>query len=113
MDRIAERKQIAREVLDEIAAIRTTSRFTMRTQYLFDDEHGQYMLHKYGWRGERRIYGVVAHLEIAADGKIWIHHDGTGLDLAEMLMSRGVPQQEIVMAFHHELMRANTGFAVA
>ena len=107
------RKQLAREVLNEIGAIRTASRFTMRPQYLLDDEHGQYMLHKYGWRGERRIYDVVAHLEIAEDGKIWPHRDGTGLNLAEMLMSRGVPQKEIVMAFYHELRRADTGFAVA
>ena len=105
-------KLIAKQLLEEVGAIRSTSRFLMRTQYLFDDEHGQYMLHKYGWKGERRIYGNIAHLEIASDGKIWLHHDGTGLELANILVDKGIPKSEIVLAFHPEYVREDTGFAI-
>ncbi len=98
----------------DIGRIRTISRFTMRTQYLFDDEHGQYMLHKYGWKTpSRRIYGMVAHLEIAEDGKIWLHHDGTGLELANILVDKGVKKSDIILAFHPEMVREDTGFGVA
>lgn len=113
MDKLSKHKKIARELLEEIGNIRTISRHTMRTQYLFDDEHGQYMLHKYGWRGERRIYGNVAHLEIAENGKIWLHHDGTGLKIPYLLMDKGVDKMDIVLAFHPEYVRPDKGFAVA
>ncbi|MFK7949662.1 MAG: element excision factor XisI family protein, partial [Saprospiraceae bacterium] len=69
MDRITERKKIVKEILEDVGKIRTKSRFLMRTQYLFDDVHGQYMLYKYGWGNQGRIYGNVAHFEIAEDGK--------------------------------------------
>lgn len=114
MDKITKHKKIAREVLEEVGTIRTKARFLMRTQYLFDDEHGQYMLYKYGWKSSsRRIYGNVAHLEIAEDGKIWLHHDGTGLELANILVEKGVAKSDIVLAFHPEIVREDTGFAIA
>lgn len=113
MEKIAKYKMLLRELLEEIGSKRELSRFTMRNQYLFDDQHGQYMIHKYGWKGARRIYGIVAHFELAEDGKIWLHHDGTGMELANVLVERGVPKSDIVLAFHPEYVREDTGFAIA
>jgi hypothetical protein len=113
MDRIIERKKIVKEILEEVGKIRTTSRFLMRTQYLFDDEHGQYMLYKYGWGNQGRIYGNVAHFEITADGKIWVHHDGTSLELVQQLLDKGIPKSEIVIAYKPEYVRGELGFAVS
>ena len=112
MDKIARHKQLVRQLLEEVGKKREVSRLTMRNQYLFDEEHGQYMIHKYGWRGARRIYGIVAHFEIAANGKIWLHHDGTGLELANILVERGVDKMDIVLAFQPEYVREDTGFGV-
>lgn len=113
MDRIEKYKKLVREILEKIGQKREVSRFTMRNQYLFDDEHGQYMIHKYGWKGNKRIYGIVVHFEIAKNGKIWLHHDGTGLEIVNVLVERGVPKDDIVLAFHPEYVREDTGFAVA
>ncbi|MEN0006279.1 MAG: element excision factor XisI family protein [Bacteroidota bacterium] len=113
MDKVARHKKIAKEVLEEVAAIRTKSRFVMRTQKLYDDIHGQYMLHKYGWKRSSRIYGMIAHLEIAEDGKIWLHHDGTGLELAYVLVNKGISKKDIVLAFQPEYAREDLGFALA
>lgn len=115
MDKVSKHKKIARQLLEEVGNIRTQSRFLMRTQYLFDDEHSNYMLYKYGWKDDnsRRIYGNVAHLEVADDGKIWLHHDGTGLELANILIEKGVVKSDIILAFHPEYVRADTGFGVA
>ena len=85
----------------------------MRTQKLYDDEHVQYMLHKYGWKNSGRIYGMIAHLEIAQNGKIWLHHDGTGLELPYILIEKGVSKQDIVLAFQPEYARQDLGFALA
>ncbi|MFK7948547.1 MAG: element excision factor XisI family protein, partial [Saprospiraceae bacterium] len=89
------------------------SRFLMRTQYLFDDVHGQYMLYKYGWGNQGRIYGNVAHFEIAEDGKIWVHHDGTSLELVQQLLDKGIPKSEIVIAYQPDYVREELGFAVS
>jgi hypothetical protein len=51
------------------------------------------------------------HLDIKGE-KIWIHHDGTEIDIADELVKLGVPKSDIVLAFHEPLVRQYTGFAV-
>ncbi|WP_419183637.1 XisI protein [Scytonema hofmannii] len=57
------------------------------------------------------VYGCVLHLDIKGE-KIWIHHDGTEIGIADELVKLGVPKSDIVLAFHELLMRQYTGFAV-
>ena len=45
-------------------------------QTIFDAEHDHYQLLYVGWRGNKREFGCILHLDIK-DGKIWIQHDGT------------------------------------
>jgi hypothetical protein len=33
-------------------------------------------------------------------GKIWVQHDGTEDAIADQLVEKGVPKQEIVLAYH-------------
>jgi hypothetical protein len=39
------------------------------------------------WRNERRYYSCFLHLEVADTGKIWIHHDGINLIIAEKIIT--------------------------
>ncbi|WP_422387058.1 element excision factor XisI family protein [Anabaena sphaerica] len=50
------------------------------------------------------------HIDIK-NGKIWIQHDGTEVGIATLLLIKGVPKQDIVLAFHAPEMREFTEFA--
>jgi hypothetical protein len=52
-------------------------------------------------------------MDLAADGKVWLQHDGTDLVVAQLLMDRGGEKSDLVLAFYHPEMRADTGLAVA
>ncbi len=62
-----------------------------------------------GWRGNKRDFGCILHLEIKR-GKIWIQHDGTEEGIANRLVEMGVPKQDIILAFHEPLVRSSTEF---
>jgi hypothetical protein len=44
-------------------------------------------------------------------GKIWVQHDGTEDAIADQLVEKGVPKQEIVLAYHAPNVRKYTDFA--
>jgi hypothetical protein len=79
-------------------------------QTVFDTEQDHYQLLYVGWRGDKRDFGCVLHLDIKA-GKIWIQHDGTEVGIANQLVEMGVPKQDIVLAFHEPSVRQFTDFS--
>ena len=78
-------------------------------QTVFDSEQDHYQLLYVGWRGNKRQFGCILHLDIK-DGKIWIQHDGTEVGVANRLVELGVPKQDIVLAFHEPAVRQFTEF---
>ena len=78
-------------------------------QTIFDTEQDHYQLLYVGWRGNKRDFGCILHLDIKG-GKIWIQHDGTEIGIANQLVEMGVPRQDIVLAFHEPAVRSLTGF---
>ena len=78
-------------------------------QTVFDSEQDHYQLLYVGWRGNKRQFGCILHLDIK-DGKIWIQHDGTEIGIANQLVELGVPKQDIVLAFHEPEIRQFTEF---
>ena len=78
-------------------------------QTIFDSEHDHYQLLYVGWRGDKRDFGCILHLDIKG-GKIWIQHDGTEEGIANRLVEMGVPKQDIILAFHEPYVRQFTGF---
>jgi XisI protein len=79
-------------------------------QTLFDPEHDHYQLLYVGWRGTKRDFGCILHLDIK-NGKVWIQHDGTEQGIANHLVELGVPKHDIVLAFHEPEVRQFTDFA--
>jgi hypothetical protein len=53
----------------------------------------------------------VLHVDII-DGKIWVQHDRTEDAIAEQLVAKGVPKQDIVLVYHAPHVRQYTEFAV-
>lgn len=83
----------------------------VESEILFDTERDRYQVVHVGWRGLRRVYGCILHVDIK-DGKIWIQHDGTEGGIANELVALGVPKQDIVLGFHAPYKRKFTEFAV-
>lgn len=89
----------------------STSDGEARTELIFDTERDHYQVVHTGWKNRKPMYGCVLHLAIKSE-KIWIHHDGTEIGIADELVNLGVPKSDIVLAFHEPLVRQYTGFAV-
>jgi len=112
MDTLARYRQIVRTVLKPLTE-RTYSGLDVVNEAVYDTEHDRYLVISMGWqRGVRRIYHNLAHLEII-DGKIWIQRDGTEEGIAYALEEAGVSKSDIVLGFHPEDVRPDTGYAVA
>ncbi|NER49951.1 MAG: XisI protein [Symploca sp. SIO1B1] len=105
-------RQYIRHLLSEraerAARQRTTTEYEVQT--LFDTQQDHYQLLHVGWRGNRRDFGCILHIDIKG-GQIWIQHDGTEEGFANRLVALGVPKQDIVLAFHEPEVRQFTGFS--
>ncbi|MFB2838606.1 XisI protein [Floridanema evergladense] len=83
----------------------------VETQIAFDVDRDRYLMFHVGWRGERRVFGCVIHIEIR-EGKIWIQRDGTEVGIANQLIAAGVPKSDIVLGYRSPYMRKFTELAV-
>lgn len=82
----------------------------VETEIAFDIKRDRYLMFHVGWRGERRVYGCVIHIDIK-EGKIWIQRDGTEVGIANELIEAGVPKSDIVLGYRSPYMRKFTGLA--
>ncbi len=110
MAKVEQYRQIIKELLQAYSEIKASNE-EVEAEVIFDQERDRYQLVHAGWSNKRRIYGCVLHLDIKNE-KIWIQHDGTEGGIANELTSRGVPKQDIVLAFHSPFKRQFTDFAV-
>jgi hypothetical protein len=112
MDRVAEYRKILKNLLEEYTALGAKQRTGEHEAFVLVDEaqnHFQWM--HTGWREPHPMYGCVMHFEIK-NGKIWVHQDNTDFDPVGALLEAGIPQSDIVLAFHAPSTRIHTGFAV-
>ena len=111
MDKLSLYKQYIQELLTERAKLRSPND-PVESETIFDTKSDRYQLVNVGWKdSSTRIYGCVLHVDIK-DGKIWVQHDGTEDAIADQLVERGVPKQDIVLAYHAPHVRQYTEFAV-
>jgi len=110
MEKVAQYAHIIQAVLQEYVAEAGRDE-DVDVELSFDTERAHYYVFNVGWKEERRTYGCVLHLDIK-NGKIWIQQDGTEIGIANELLKRGVPKEDIVLAFHSPYRRQFTGFAV-
>lgn len=102
-------QQLLSERRERASSQRNTQEYEVQT--VFDTERDHYQLLYVGWRGNKREFGCILHLDIKG-GKIWIQHDGTEVGIANQLVELGVPKQDIVLAFHEPAVRQFTGFGI-
>ena len=111
MDKVARYRIIVQEVLTEMGSVKNLFP-EIETQLIFDTARDHYQIVDVGWRDLQRTYGVPIHIDIK-NGKLWIQHNGTDYDFIQDLIEKGVPKEDIVLAFHPPYKRPYTGFAVA
>ncbi|MTJ54267.1 XisI protein [Anabaena sp. UHCC 0253] len=111
MDKLERYQHYIESILQEYSQYKP-SYGDVELQVILDKEHNHYQLMTVGWNGEKRIYGIMLHIDIK-DGKIWIQHNGTERRIAQDLLELGVPKQDIVLAFHSPTRRKYSDFAVS
>ncbi|MFN0035799.1 MAG: XisI protein [Saprospiraceae bacterium] len=81
---------------------------------LADKEKHHYQLLLTGWADDSQfVNDILVHFSISEDGKIWLLENNSEWLVAEELVKRGVPGQDIVIGFHPPQYRKYTDFAVA
>ena len=78
----------------------------------FDEERDQYLWFQVGWTSQRRVKGNSVHIQIKNE-KIYIEEDWTEEGIATDLLEKGIPKEDIVLAFHAPETRKYTEFAIA
>jgi hypothetical protein len=111
MDKLEKYRSYIENILREYSQYKP-SYGDVELELLLDRERDHYQLMTVGWHGEKRIHGIMLHIDIK-DGKIWIQHNGTERGIAQDFLELGVPKQDIVLAFHSPTRRKYTDFAVS
>jgi len=104
-----------RDYIEEIINWRTKIGYAhgnLEMKPVFDREHDQYLLMVIGYEGKKHIHFALIDVEIS-NGKFWIHYDGLVDGVATYLLEKGVPKEDIVLAFYSPEKRKLTEFAWA
>jgi hypothetical protein len=111
MDKLTQYRQAIQDILTEHSQIQPAYG-EIQMKLLFDVDHDRYQLLRTGWQDERRVYGTLIHMDLEGN-KIWIQYDGTEVGVANELTDRGIPKDDIVLAYHSPFMRQYDGFAIS
>lgn len=95
-------------VLNDIALPGVPS--DLEFQIIKDTKNHHYQVVVSGWRGMKRMHGIVVQIDLHGD-LVWIEADNTDYDVAETLVRLGVPRDKIVLGFQPPSLRKHTGFA--
>ena len=84
----------------------------VENELFFDPMRDHYQLMRVGWKGLERVYYTVLHFDIK-DGKIWLQHNATDIDVGQELLEMGIAPEDIVLGLHPPYKRPYTGYGVA
>lgn len=111
MDKRIKHQQIVKELMAEIIDYLPKDSY-IEILPVIDEINGQFLLYSDGWDKTWRDYACFFHLEVKPNGRIYLRHDGTDLEIANELLQKGVSKQDIVLAFHAPYKRKLSGFAL-
>ncbi|MCA6503092.1 MAG: XisI protein [Pseudanabaena sp.] len=100
MDTVKSYQAVIKQVISEYAKLRP-SHGNIHLEPIFDDVNSRYALMQFGWDRERRVRGNLIYVSIK-DGKVLIEYDGIEGGITQDLIQRGIPEQDIVLAFLHK-----------
>ena len=113
MDRITFLQEKIKAVIAEyLKNLRQSDNQNIDFQPIIDEKCKHFQLIAMGWEGRQRVFNLLFHLDIIGE-KIWIQADKMEDSVAEVLVEKGVPKKEIVLAYFPDYHRAHTEYAVA
>jgi hypothetical protein len=111
MDKVSEYRQKIQQFLQEYARRSVSPSENIEAQTVFDRAGEHYQVVHIGWQNQRRIYGCTMHLDIK-NGKVWIQHNATELEIDRELVNLGIAKEDIVIGFHPPFLRQFTEYAI-
>ena len=115
MDKLENYRKIILDLLENLAQARmlgADKAEEFETQVISDIQNDHYQLLHLGWQNQKRTFGVSIHIDIK-NGKIWIQQNSTDVDIAQELVQKGVPKNDIVLGLQSPSLRKYTEFAIA
>lgn len=100
MDTFTTYHEILKQALLDYSKLRP-SHGDIRVDAVIDEAHGRYALMHAGWDRERRVSGDLLYVTLR-DQKVHIEYDGMGYGISEDLVARGIPEDDIVLAYMPE-----------
>jgi len=110
MEKVKNYQQIIAATLREYANSNVPG---MEDELLLDFENNHFQLVTVGWNDGKYLFLPLFHLDIKADGKIWLMVNNTDVRIAEELVKKGVPRTDIVLGFQPAFIREESDYAVA
>ena len=110
MDKLTKYRQVIQTLLSEYAEGSILGG-EIESETVFDIVSDRYLLVDLGWKGQRRIYACLIHLEIR-EGKIWIQRNQTDRSLTEDLLVMGVVKEDIVLGLQPPEVRQYKGLGI-
>ncbi len=97
MDTTTNYREIVKQVILKYAKLRP-SHGNIRLDPVFDEMRDRYALMQVGWDNGKRIRGNLIYLTLQ-NGKIYIEYDGMEYGITHDLIAKGIPEENIVLAF--------------
>jgi hypothetical protein len=111
MDKMKTYQKTIKEVLGNYSQINQNSNDPVKTHFVADDLHGQYLLIDSGWQGDDRFYSNYLHISLL-NNKLRIERDLTDYDFVNEFLEKGISKEDIVLEFQAPSKRKYSGFAV-
>ena len=90
-------REIVKDVIRKYARLRP-SHGDIRLDTIFDEQQDHYALMHSGWDRGVRVRGNLIYVILRGD-KVYIEYDGIERGIRDELISRGIPEDKIVLAF--------------
>jgi hypothetical protein len=100
MDTLTTYRDILKHALLEYAQLRP-SHGDIRPEAVIDETRNRFALMHVGWNQGRRVRGNILYVTLH-NGKVHIEYDGLGYGISEDLVARGIPEDDIVLAYMPE-----------
>ncbi|MBK8562854.1 MAG: XisI protein [Saprospiraceae bacterium] len=70
-----------------------------------NEANGNHLTTQKLWQEETRSDGIIIHVDVKEDGKVWLQQDATDLVVADLLLEKGVAAEDLVLGFLTPMMR--------
>lgn len=112
MDKLIQYRKIIKSILESHLSRGNGQKSEIEDFMIADETRDHYLLFQLGWWQRKRVRSFTVYVRII-NGKFYIEHDMTEDSIATELLEAGVPEQDIVLAFHAPELRQYTEFAAA